>query len=58
MQIDDNTRFKIENIRKHTVVQFGGEDLQKGHRAELAPHSERAPITERKRGRRDKILCG
>ena len=58
MQINNDTRFKIENIRKHTVIQFGGEDLQERYRAELAPHFECAPITERKRGRRDKILCG
>ena len=50
--------FHIQKIGKHTVVEFGGEDLQEGHSAQLFPNAKISTITEHERGRSDKVLHG
>ena len=57
MQIDDNACFKVENVRKHTVIQLRRKDFKEADRAQLASHAERAPLAKAERGRRDKVLC-
>ena len=58
MQIDNDTVFQVQNVRKHTVVQFRRKDFKEAHRAKFAPNAERASLTETERGRGDKVLCG
>ena len=58
MQIDDYPVFKVENVRKHTVIQLRREDFKETNRTELTPHAECAPVAKTERGRGDKVLCG
>ena len=58
MQIDNDTVFQVQNVRKHTVVQFRRKDFEEAHRAKFVSNAERAPLTETERGRGDKVLCG
>ena len=57
MQIDDYPVFKVENVRKHTVIQLRRKDFKERYRTEFSPHAERAPVAKTERGRSDKVLC-
>ena len=57
MQIDDYPVFKVENVRKHTVIQLRRKDFKETNRTELTPHAECAPVAKTERGRGDKVLC-
>ena len=58
MEIDDQGAFHVQKIRKHTVVQFRGEDLDERNSTELLAHTEHLSGTELKGTRCNKILGG
>ena len=57
MQIDDYPVFKVENVRKHTVIQLRRKDFKERYRTELTPHAKRPAVAKTERGRGDKVLC-
>ena len=58
VEIDDDPRFKVKNVRKHTVVQLRRKDFKEADRADFASHAEISALAETERGRGDKVLCG
>ena len=57
MQIDDNARFQVQNVGKHTVIQFRRKDFKEANRAYFSTHAEIASLAKMERGRGDKVLC-
>ena len=57
MQVYDYARFQVQNVGKHTVVQFRRKDFKEANRADFAPHAKCAPLAKTERRRGDKVLC-
>ena len=58
MHRDNQAGFHIEEVSKHTVVQFGSEDLQKRDRTELFTNAEVLTVPKLKGAWSDKVLYG
>ena len=55
---DDQAGFEIQEVRQHTVVQFGREDLKERYRTDFFAHGEDAAVPELEGAGGDEVLGG